>query len=82
VSHFESSENDKERETLERYCNRQVKSRKFIKRKIEDLEEKIQWKRQKEQEKDALRKKVVRDQYYSEMQKRQKDVKEYQERWH
>ena len=30
---------------MERYCNRQVKAKKFIKNKIEDLDEKIAWKR-------------------------------------
>jgi len=49
---------------------------------LDDLEEKIQWKRQKEQEKDVMRKKVLRDQYQQHISKLQKDVKEYQDRWH
>ena len=82
MTHQESGDADKERETLERYCNRQVKSRKFIKRKNEDLDEKIAWKRQKDQEKGNVRKMRIKEQFTTQMKQKQKEVQEYQERWH
>ena len=48
VAFQETGDADKERETLERYYNRQVKSRKAIKQKNEVLDEKLTWKRQKD----------------------------------
>lgn len=36
VNHAEGSDSQKEYETLQRYCDRQVKSSKFIKRKSEE----------------------------------------------
>ena len=48
VSHADASDSKKEYESLNRYCDRQVKSRKFIKKRTEDREEHVQWKKQKE----------------------------------
>ena len=82
VTHAESSDNQKEYETLNRYCDRQVKSRKFIKKKVEEREEHVQWKRQKEHETSNLRKMRINQKFTEEMQKLQKSVNDYQERWH
>ena len=48
VKDAQSEVSHKEKETLNRYCERQLKSSKFIKRKAEEQEEKVQWKRQKQ----------------------------------
>ena len=62
---------------MERYCNRQVKAKKFIKNKIEDLDEKIAWKRQKDSEKETMRKMRIREHFQTQMKQRQKEVQEY-----
>jgi hypothetical protein len=77
----EGSDSLKEYETLQRYCDRQVKSRKIIKRKGEELEEHVTWKRHKDGEKDNLRRMRLKEQYAQEMKKLQAAVAEYQERW-
>ena len=71
----------KEHETLNRYCERQLKSSKILKRKQEEQEEHVQWKRQKQQEADNMRKMKIRENFTQHMKKMQKDVNEYQERW-
>lgn len=76
-----SEGNHKEHETLNRYCERQLKSSKFLKSKKEDLEEKIEWKRQKQQEADNHRRMKIKESFTQQMKKLQKEVNEYQERW-
>lgn len=67
VTHVESSDNQKEYESLNRYCDRQVKSRKFIKKKTEDRQEHVQWKKQKDEEVNKVRKMRVKDKFQQEM---------------
>lgn len=82
VTNAENSDSQKEYETLNRYCDRQVKSRKLIKRKTDDRVEQVTWKRQKDQEKGNLRKMRVKEQHAHDMAKLQQSVEEYQERWY
>lgn len=71
----------KEHETLNRYCERQLKSTKIIKRKNEEQEERVQWKRQKQGEADNLRRMKIRENFNQHMKKMQKDINHYQEKW-
>lgn len=81
VTHAEQGDNKKEYESLNRYCDRQVKSRKFIKKKTEDRQEHVQWKQQKEADGNKVRKMRVKEKFAHEMAKLQQSVTEYQERW-
>ena len=45
------------------------------------MDEKIAWKRQKDTEKETVRKMRIREHFQTQMKQRQKEVQEYQERW-
>jgi hypothetical protein len=62
LSHKGSSDHHKIYDTLQRYCERQVKSRKTVKKKIETRDENIQWKRHKDSEKDNMRRMRLKEQ--------------------
>lgn len=62
ISNLGQTDHKKVYETLQRYCDRQVKSRKIVTRKTEEREDQTQWKKQKDTEKETVRKMRIREQ--------------------